>query len=65
MVCSKERRSCEVANPPHAEHEGDRFIVNKFVHPQRWNVIVYCWPEDPTIKYCTRLVGLPGETVVI
>jgi signal peptidase I len=65
MICSKEHHSCEVANPSHVEHESDRIIVSKFLHPQRWDVIVFRLPEDPTIKYCTRLVGLPGETVTI
>jgi signal peptidase I len=65
MICSKERRSCEIANPPYEEHGGDRTIVNKLLHPQRWDVIIFQWPEDPTIKYCARLVGLPGETVTI
>ena len=65
MICSKECRSCEVANPSHEEHLGDRFIVNKLLSPRRWDVIVYRWPEDPTTKFCSRLVGLPAETVTI
>jgi signal peptidase I len=65
MICSTERRSCEVDNPSHVEHKGDRFLVNKLVRPQRWDVIAYRWSEDRTITYCTRLVALPGETVTI
>jgi len=65
MICSKERRSYEVANPPHEEHNGDRFLVNKLVRPQRWDAIVYRYPEDSKTKFCHRLVGLPGETVTI
>ncbi len=65
MICSKERRSCQVANPPHLEHTGDRIIVNKFLSPRRWDVISFRFPEDPTTVYCHRLVGLPGETVTI
>ncbi len=65
MICSKEHRSCEVANPPHVEHGGDRFFVNKLLQPRRWDIVVFRWPEDPRIKFCMRLVGLPGETVTI
>jgi len=65
MICSRELRSCKVDNPPRAEHPGDRLVVTKFIHPQRWDVIVFRLPEDPEIYFCKRLVGLPGETVTI
>ena len=65
MICSKELRSCEVANPAHVEHSGDRFIVNKFFSPRRWDIIVFRSPDDPKTCFCKRLVGLPGETVTI
>jgi signal peptidase I len=65
MICSDERRSCEVANPPKEEYTGDRILVAKFLHPQRWDVVAFRGPEDPKINYCKRLVGLPGETVTI
>lgn len=65
MICSAERRSCEVVSPPHTVHSGDRLIVCKFLRPQRWDVIVFRDPEDSTTNFCKRLVGLPGETVTI
>jgi signal peptidase I len=65
MICGKDRRSCEVANPPRVEHSGDRFLANKLIAPRRWDVIVFRNPADPKISYCKRLVGLPGETVTI
>lgn len=65
MICSRENRSCEVIDPPHAEHLGDRLVVTKSIRPKRWDVIVFRWPENQEINYCFRLVGLPGETVVI
>jgi signal peptidase I len=43
----------------------DRFIVCKFPSPRRWDLLVFRFPEDPTIVYVKRLVGLPGETVYI
>ncbi|MCE5267490.1 MAG: signal peptidase I [Planctomycetaceae bacterium] len=65
MICAKELRSCEVANPTSVEHRADKFLVNKLISPRRWDVIVFRYPADPTIYYCKRLVGLPGETVAI
>ena len=65
MICSKERCSCEVANPPQIEYMCDRFVVCKCLHPQRWDVIVFRDPEDSKTNFCKRLVGLPGETVTI
>ena len=55
----------KVVDPPHEKFSGDRLVVSKFIHPQRWDVIVFRYPEDPKTNYCKRLVGLPGETVVI
>lgn len=49
--------------------KGDRILVNKFPFefgdPQRWDVVVFKWPEEPTTNYIKRLVGLPGEHVKI
>ena len=48
---------------------GDRSLVNKFPYefsnPQRWDVVVFKFPEDPKTSYIKRLVGLPGETISI
>jgi signal peptidase I len=44
---------------------GDRFLVAKFLRPKRWDVVVFKYPEDPSIIYLMRLVGLPGEDVAI
>lgn len=47
--------------------KGDRILVNKaayqFQSPQRWDVIVFRYPEDTQKNYIKRLVGLPGETI--
>lgn len=61
--------------------EGDIILVNKFVYgakvpftglhlpkvtePQRGDVIVFIYPEDPKKDFIKRLVALPGETVEI
>lgn len=52
--------------PTQAElRQGDRFMAAKFVRPRRWDMIVFRLPQDPKQVYVKRLVGLPGETVVI
>src|SRR5437763_7161652 len=58
---------------------GDFLLVNKLVYgaevpfthsrlprlrePQRGDVIVFEWPEDPTKNFVKRLVGLAGDTL--
>ncbi len=45
--------------------QGDRFLVDKTARPARWELAVFRPPEDPSTLYVKRLVGLPGEKVVI
>ena len=58
---------------------GDFLLVNKLVYgaevpftgrrlpavhaPQRGDVIVFQWPEDPSKDFVKRLVGVPGDTL--
>jgi signal peptidase I len=48
---------------------GDRIIVSKFAYelgePQRWDVIVFKYPVRAQINFIKRLIGLPGETVLL
>jgi len=50
-------------------YSGDRILVNKFLYdfkePQRWDVIVFKFPEDAKTNYIKRLIGLPGEQLTI
>lgn len=59
--------------------DGDFILVNKFVYgirlpvlntkvidindPQRGEVVVFRFPEDPRINYIKRVVGVPGDVV--
>ncbi|MFP4056808.1 MAG: signal peptidase I [Candidatus Brocadiia bacterium] len=48
---------------------GDKILVNKFAYdfqdPDRWDVIVFKYPENVSRNYIKRVVGLPGETIEI
>ena len=54
---------------------GDRILVLKFPYrltaipfcgpPERWDVVVFHYPEAPEQNYIKRLVGLPGEELMI
>jgi signal peptidase I len=57
--------------------KGDRILVLKFPYrmpgavppswtePQRWDVVVFKYPEDPQTNYIKRLVGLPHEKLQV
>src|SRR5690349_18450186 len=61
--------------------DGDFIFVNKFTYglrlpvlnskivpigePQRGDVIVFRLPKDPATNYIKRLVGLPGDHIVV
>lgn len=65
--CPNCRHSSNVHDLP--VFKGDRILVNKFPYefgqPRRWDVAVFKFPEEPNTNYIKRLVGLPGETLVI
>ena len=57
-------------------HDGDRLIVSKVgkttskvtksdYQPKRGQVIVFTSPKDPDIQLIKRVIGLPGERVVV
>jgi hypothetical protein len=56
-------------NPNQRTFTGDRILVSKFSYelgePQRWDVIVFKFPNNAKQNYIKRLIGLPGETVRI
>jgi signal peptidase I len=56
-------------NPNHASFTGDRILVSKFDYilskPERWDVFVFKYPDEARMNYIKRLVGLPGESMLI
>ena len=48
---------------------GDKILVNKFAFdfadPERWDVVVFKYPDNVSKNYIKRLVGLPGETIQV
>lgn len=51
-------------------HNGERIFVNKLIYyglPKltRGDIIVFWYPNDPTKSYIKRIIGLPGERVVL
>lgn len=66
-ICPNCRNQNDVFDDP--VFRGDRILVNKFPYefgdPRRWDVVVFRYPEDPDRNYIKRLVGLPGEEILI
>jgi signal peptidase I len=50
-------------------HTGQFLIVNRLIYrlgfPQRGDIIVFHYPGDPTDDYVKRIIGLPGDHLLI
>jgi signal peptidase I len=48
---------------------GDRVLVNRVVYhlrePQRGDVIVFNYPQDPDLVFIKRIVGVPGDLLEV
>lgn len=53
----------------HVTNNGDRILVNKFIYdfqePERFDVVVFKNPNIAKENYIKRLIGLPGENILI
>jgi signal peptidase I len=65
MMCSRELKTCKVTDISESAGQPDRFMVSKFLSPQRWDVVAFRLPSDPSVYYVKRLVGMPGEELHI
>jgi signal peptidase I len=47
----------------------DRIIANrlqyKLSNPKRFDIVVFKYPDDESVLYIKRVIGLPGETITI
>ena len=63
------RTKMKTTNPDHQSNNGDRILVNKFVYdfsePERFDVIVFKNPNNGKQNFIKRLIGLPGDQIVI
>jgi signal peptidase I len=72
-LCGNCRHQARLDESP--SFKGDRILVMMFPYdlpslpgsrpPDRWDVVVFRYPEEPEVSYIKRLIGLPGETVRI
>lgn len=50
-------------------HDGDLVVVSRlaylFGQPSRGDIIVFHFPFDPQKRYIKRLIGLPGDRIVV
>lgn len=49
--------------------ENDRIIASRLSYikddPQRYDIVMFNYPDDESVIYVKRIIGLPGETVTI
>lgn len=68
-ICRYTQTLQPLKKPNQASFSGDRVIVGKFAYdlaePERWDVIVFKYPQRAVQNYIKRLIGLPGERVRI
>ena len=50
-------------------HTGELVLVNLLTYdfgaPQRGDIIVFHPPDDPSVEYVKRIIGIPGDTISV
>lgn len=67
-ICSACQQTDVMTVPPQIKMQvsaADRFVVCKFLPPVRWDVVAVHTPVEPSILIVTRVVGMPGDEVII
>jgi len=68
-ICQYKTQLRPKLEPNHTSNNGDRILVDKFVYdfqtPERYDVIVFKNPNNGKQNYIKRLIGLPGENILI
>jgi signal peptidase I len=59
----------ELSPPAVKTRWGDRIFVMKYLYsvydPERYDVVVFKNPTDPSMNFIKRLIGLPGEMIAL
>jgi len=49
--------------------KGDRIFGNRLAYafgdPERYDIVIFKYPDDQSVLYIKRIIGMPGETVVV
>ena len=68
-ICQYRTKMRKSREPDHNSNNGDRILVNKFIYDfselNRYDVIVFKNPNNGKQNYIKRLIGLPGENILI
>lgn len=68
-ICNFRTQMRPVSDQEHRPNSGDRILVNKFIYdfhePERYDVIVFKYPNNAKQNYIKRLIGLPGDNILI
>lgn len=63
-ICSNFHMT-ELQNISDEVFPADRFVVMKVLKPKRWDIVTYKLPSNPASLHARRVVGLPGEKIMI